>query len=530
VSSKLNTSSHNQVGNGVSLREQLLKSINEESGLPSLGGAIGRIVQLSSSEDESISRLSHFILSDVSLTQKILLLSNSIAYRSSTSKVVTNITRAIFLLGFETVKTCALAILLVDKILTGKHADFVRLELVHALTASMLCQELAKQSHLQDAEEVAIAALFKNMGRLLLAVFKPDQYQEIMQLARKENQTPEQAARKLFSLNLNEFTETILEKWNIPENIIQAIKNRPSGTLALAKNKQEWIQQAAEFGDIAAQLPVNNTPESLAIKESVLNRFGRALNLDMLKLDSLIAQATEEASALRVNINLFPDEAESLNVLMYKQQMEIEQKAKDNLLAELAFIDSDDIQITQRYPSGKPYNSVELLLSAIQDVTEVVTSGNYKLGDLILLILEYYYNSLGFRFITLCLRDTQKNQYRARTSFGKNNSESQKSFCFPIAPSVDLFYLAMEKNTDLLVSNAKTPKVIEMLPQWYRNSLLDARSFIVLPLVLNKRPIGFIYGDREFDAPEQTSHEETRLIRILKSQVLTILNAKQIRY
>lgn len=528
MSRKLNTLSHNQADNSASLKEQLLKSINEDLDLLSLGSAIGRVVQLSDSEDESIRQLSHFILSDVSLTQKILRLSNSIAYRSSTGKVVTSITKAIFLLGFETVKTCALAILLVDKILVGKHADFVRLELVHALTASTLCQGLVKQSQFHNVEEVAIAALFKNMGRLLLAAFEPDQYQEIMQLAQKGNQTPEQAAKKLFDLNLNEFTETILEKWNIPASIIQTIKNKPSGTLAPAKNKQEWIQHAAEFGDTVAQISAASTPEAIVLKERVLDRFGKALNLDMGKLDSLIEQATEETTALRVNINLFPDEAGDSSASTYKQQMETERKAKDTLLAELALTDNtiDDIQVTQRYPSGKPYNSVELLLSAIQDVTEIVTSGNYKLGDLILLILEYYYNSLGFRFITLCLRDTQKNQYRARTSFGKNSSELQKSFHFPITPSVDLFYLAMEKDTDLLISNAKTPKVIEMLPQWHRDSLSNTRSFIVLPLVLNKKPFGFIYGDREFDAPEQTSHEETRLIKILKSQVLTILNAK----
>jgi hypothetical protein len=167
-----------------------------------------------------------------------------------------------------------------------------------------------------------------------------------------------------------------------------------------------------------------------------------------------------------------------------------------------------------------------LLLSAIQDVTEIITTGNYKLSDLMLLILEYYYNSLGFRFITLCLRDTQKNQYRARTSFGKNSAEFQKAFHFSITPSVDLFYLAMEKVSDLLISNAKAPKVFEMLPQWHRAVLPDARSFIVLPLVLNKRPIGFIYGDREFDASEETTHEEIRLIKILKSQVLAIPNTK----
>jgi HD-like signal output (HDOD) protein len=511
-----------------SLKEQLLKAIDDDLDLPSLGGAITQIVQLSTSEDESIRQLSHFILSDVSLTQKILRLSNSIAFRSSSNQVVTSITKAIFLLGFETVKTCALAILLVDKVLAGKHAEFVRAELIEALTASMLCQELAKHSQFDHVEEVAIAALFKNMGRLLLAAYEPEKYQKVMALAKEENCTPELAARKLYSCSLSDFTETILEKWNMPASIIHATKNRPSGTLSPAKNKQEWIQQAAEFGEATAQFAINaNSGEHLSSKNNTLARFGKAFNLDMPKLDLLIQQATTETTALKANINLFPDPVEDKES-SYKQLVESEQKAKDNILAEFALTDTriDEIQITQRHASGKPYNSAALLLSAIQDVTEIITTGNYKLSDLMLLILEYYYNSLGFRFITLCLRDTQKNQYRARTSFGKNSAEFQKAFHFPITPSVDLFYLAMEKDSDLLISNAKAPKVFEMLPQWYRAVLPDARSFIVLPLVLNKKPIGFIYGDREFDASEETAHEEIRLIKILKSQVLAILNTK----
>ncbi|GKS68344.1 HDOD domain-containing protein [Nitrosomonas sp. PY1] len=511
-----------------SLKEQLLKAIDDDLDLPSLGGAITQIVKLSMSEDESIRQLSHFILSDVSLTQKILRLSNSVAFRSSSNQVVTSITKAVFLLGFETVKACALTILLVDKVLSGKHAEFVRSELIEALAASMLCQQLAKHNQFNHIDEVAITALFKNIGRLLLAAYEPEKYQEIMVLAKEKDYTPELAARKLYSFNLSDFTETILEKWNIPTCIIQATRNRPSGTLSPAKNKQEWIQQAAEFGEATAQFAINaSAGDHLSSKNDILVRFGKAFNLDMTKLDLLIQQAAIETTALRININLFPDPVEGKES-SYKQLIESEQKAKNNILAEFTLTGTriDEIQITKRYASGKPYNSTALLLSAIQDVVETIATGNYKLNDLMLLILEYYYNSLGFRFITLCLRDTQKNQYRARTSFGKNSAEFQKAFHFPAAPSVDLFYLAMEKDSDLLISDAKAPKVLEMLPQWHRTILPDARSFIVLPLVLNKKPIGFIYGDREFDASEGITHEEIRLIKVLKSQVLAILNAK----
>lgn len=62
------TESDNQ--ESVSFKEELLAVVQSDPELPTLGASVARIVQLSSSDDESIRKLSHFVLSDVSLTQK----------------------------------------------------------------------------------------------------------------------------------------------------------------------------------------------------------------------------------------------------------------------------------------------------------------------------------------------------------------------------------------------------------------------------------------------------------------------------
>ena len=104
--------------------------------------------------------------------------------------------------------------------------------------------------------------------------------------------------------------------------------------------------------------------------------------------------------------------------------------------------------------------------------------------------------------------------------------EYQKAFNFPTAPSNDLFHLALKKNVDLLISDAYIPKIRTLIPQWHLNLLPDARSFIVLPLVANEKPIGLFYADRALDAPEGITAEETRLIRTLKGQALTAFNSR----
>jgi hypothetical protein len=62
-----------------------------------------------------------------------------------------------------------------------------------------------------------------------------------------------------------------------------------------------------------------------------------------------------------------------------------------------------------------------------------------------------------------------------------------------------------------------------LLPSWHKELLPDARSFIVLPLIVNKVQLGLFYADRTATAPEGVPADETALIRALKGQVLAAL-------
>ena len=508
------------------IKESLLEAFSSDPDLPALGSSISRIVQLSSSDDESIQQLAFFVLSDVSLTQKILRLSNSVAYRNTPNKANTSITKAIFLLGFNSVQTCALAMLLVDG-MPEKNAEQVRNELMQALAASMISRELVKISIYKDAEEIAIAALFKNLGRLLLAAYRHDLYQNFIALIEQGTYTSMQASMQVLGFNLDSLTETILEKWNIPLSIIQSIKNRPAGHLSASKNKQEWQQQAAEFSAKAAPLILSSDNTIDELKNKLLERFGKALNLDRVRLDQLISDAATETRTLLINTNLL-DSDRNKKIATDTTHAEFNISVEESLIEDLIVSDEEnsDVQIIERYPSGKPYNARSLLLTGIQDVTEVLGSGNYKLESLIMLILEIYYNSLGFNFIALCLRDSKMNCFRARSVLGSNSLKYQKEINFSAAESNDLFHLALEKNVDLLISDAHIPKIGKITPQWHKELFPKVQSFMILPLVTNNKTIGFLYANRESKAPEGITTEETKLIKLLKGQLLTAFTIK----
>lgn len=518
----------------LSARDRLLAKISGETDLPALGSSVSRVVQIASSDDEAVRALAHFILSDVAMTQKILRVANTVFYRNASSAPVTTVSKAIFLLGFDTVKTSALAMLLVDG-MSHRHAKSVHNELAHALCASIVGREIARRSQFKDAEEAAIAALFTNIGRILVASHEHELYMKIADLVESGSHTPSQASIAVLGCSFDLLADAVLHEWKMPESIVQALNPPPSGVLRPAKGRQEWLQQVAAFSAAAARLiPGMNNPGQEAASKAVLTRFGAALNLDQGKLSELFASVSQETRVLATNVSLIlpSDEMpvpatdhDTASSTRGQPAVKREPGLPSELLLDPA-AQHNPTQVVARHASGKPVNARDLLLAGMQDATLMLASGRCKVNDLMLLVLETLYASLGFRFATVCLRDMQNNRFRARISMGESNVERQAGFSFGIAPAHDLFHLALESDADLMISDATVPKIRDLLPAWHRNLLPDARSFIVLPLVVQKKPVGMFYADRAQPAPEGVPADETALIKTLKGQVLTALQPR----
>jgi HD-like signal output (HDOD) protein len=496
------------------VRAALMEKVCGNEAMFALGTSVARVVQMASSDDQGTHDLAYYVLSDVALTQRILRLSNTVQYRTASGTNVTTISRAISLLGFDNVKTTALAMLLVDTLSNTEHARSVRAELETALCASLVGRALARSSPFQGVEEASIGALFKNLGPLLVASHEHARYREINQLVASGNYTPGQASQMILGCSYDALAEAVLAEWKIPDVITRCLSALPNGVQKPAANRSEWMRQAASLSmEVAVLLHRPAVPRHSDL-DALLQRYGSALGLDDARLSDLFGTVQNDMAALLESMNLEPTRRA-------EPEAEPEQGLPNVLL--LATMASGDAQPAGAYPSGKPFNASELLLAGVQDVTQMRASGQGKVNEVILAVLETLYRSMGFRFATVCLRDARTGQYRARLSFGANDASLQAGFTFPAAPARDLFHLAMQNDADLMIADASSSKIRDLLPAWHRALLPDAASFIVLPLVVNKVQLGMFYADRLMPAPEGVGQDETALIKALKGQVLVAL-------
>lgn len=503
------------------VRGLLLEKISRDADLPALGMTVSRVVQLTSSDDEAARNLTYFILSDVALTQKILRLSNTVFYRSSFSTPVTTISRAIYLLGFDTIKTSALAMILVDRLTDRKHAKNIHAQLLQALCASVVGREMAKHSHYHGGEEAAIAALFKNLGELLIASHDHALYSEILALTGNRGLTLQQAAMHKLGCSLDLLAESVLKEWQIPDSIIRSLAPLAAGTLKAPRNRQEWMQLVAAFSMEVSLLIPRMADLGDSAGKALLGRFGSALQLDQQQLEHLFDTVTREIRLLAESMSLPP-------MAEIAAPSPSAASALHDLPAEflLSAADTQQQPMDARHASGKPMKARELLLTGVQDVTQMMACGNYKVNELILLVLETLYSSMGFRFATICIKTPKSNQFSARLAIGEDYAARQAGFAFPIASSKNLFHLAMENDADLMIADASAAKIRYLLPDWHKRLLPDACSFIVLPLVVQKVPLGLFYADRKRTAPEGVPPDEAALIKTLKGQVLAALQSR----
>jgi HD-like signal output (HDOD) protein len=499
------------------VRAALMNKVCGDEDMFALGTSVARVVQMASSDDQGTHDLAYYVLSDVALTQRILRLSNTVRYRTASGTNVTTISRAISLLGFDNVKTTALAMLLVDTLSNSDHANSVRVELETALCASLVGRALARYSPFQGVEEASIGALFKNLGPLLVASHEHARYREINQLIAGGKHTPGQASQLILGCSYDALAEAVLGEWKIPDVIVRCLSTLPNGVLKPAASRGEWMRLAASLAfDVALLLGRAATPSNTPEARALLLRYGGALGLDEARLDDLFSTVQADMSALLESMNLDPAQRPEPAAGLEKCT------GLPNVLL-LATMDRGADQPPGNYPSGKPYNASELLLAGVQDVTQMRASGQGKVNEVVLAVLETLYSSMGFRFATVCLRDARTGQYRARLSFGADDARLQAGFTFPATSSRDLFHLAMENDADLMIADATSAKIRDLLPAWHRALLADAASFIVLPLVVGKVQLGLFYADRTKPAPEGVAPDETALIKALKGQVLVAL-------
>ncbi len=515
----------------------LLRHMRHKSDFPALSDAVGAINRLATSEKENLSALSNAILKDFALTNKILRVVNSPNYRAATGGGhISTVSRAIVVLGFYTIRGIAVSLLLFEHLQNKAHAASLKEEFVRANLCALLARDMAGHCMPRDAEEAFICALFHNLGRLLTQFYFPDEALAIQHLIAAESCTEETASARVLGIGFQDLGIGIARHWGFPESLIHSIRRLPAGKLAHPNTHEDRLRTmaglASEAGDYIEHCPPERRPRELA---KLVARYNEPLGITERQFQATLGRVRKDiqefSSIVHVDLKQTKVGRQLLSIVDGDASAQRPSRGAAPA-AEATMLETEADGVAGAFdvapPSARTMQAADIqavLAAGIQDISNSLVDG-FRLDDVLRIVLETMYRSMGFGRVLLCLRDGRTHTMNARLGFGGDADEVMKLFRFRMGAPGDVFNLALAKGADLLISDANEPKIAASIPEWYRRAV-GAPTFMLFPLLMKGVPVALIYVDKARAGGIAPSEKELSLLRTLRNQaVLAIMQSR----
>ena len=494
--------------------QQLLADLSQVRDFPALSQVISKVNHIANSDNSRTDELTESILKDVSLTNKLLRVVNSVHYKQLGTGPVNTVSRAIVILGYDTVRDSALSLMLFDHLSNHAQAAELKGEAVESFYCGVLGRAMAARAGLRDGEEALICALFRNLGRMMCRLHFYEKSKEVQALVEQEDLTEAVASRRVFGISYDDFGLALGRLWHLPNTLLQGMAPITGKTISTDTPK---LQVVANLAHDVYRTARDSSPDDVhSALTDLLKRYGESTRLQTEDIEELVYRAGEimesEAASLQVDVFASPLLA---RLLKRDAEEEDEEAAEEEQ-------DAGILQEDTQQDEGT-YDPTTILITGMQDLTNLLIE-NAKPADVLHVAAELLYRSRCFDNVLICTIAASGKELVGRIGLGPNAERNKNIFRIPLAFAPDVFHVAVSRNADLLIADTQADSIRGRIPTWY-SSRIGAHSFLLLPITLNKRTVAVLYGDKH-DASLQLSQQTLGLIKALRNQITLALRQK----
>ena len=185
-----------------------------------------RAVKILQDEDFDVSEVSLCLQSDPALSESILRLVNSSYY--GLTKQVASLDQAIALLGVRTLRLTVLSFGILDSMSRGTPRELYRAFWKRAITIASASSILAESSSEVPRESAFTGGLLSDLGVLLMAQSAKSEYPDLHN-SHEHGTDLEHAEYERFGFTHADFGARLLQRWNLPDELVQAVANHHDG-------------------------------------------------------------------------------------------------------------------------------------------------------------------------------------------------------------------------------------------------------------------------------------------------------------
>lgn len=510
----------------------LLRRMRSKSDFPAISGIINEINTIVSSESEGSSKLAQVILQDFSLTNKLLKLVNTVSYAQFGGKINT-ISKAVSILGFESVRNIAMTLILLDFLQNKSQAQELKDDVISSFFSGIVAVQLSAGKSAQDVEETMICAMFLNLGRMIAKFYFFEESEEIVRLMEDKGLDEEKAALKVLGVSYNDLGVGIAKTWNFPERLIAGMQKLKGDKIRMPGSDTGRMSVTVNMAnDLCAIATVNDPSGKGDTLNKIRARYGAVMTVSEEELSSALESGLQDLSRRSVVLGIETTKSPLLKKLRVWLDHVVEsahpgktEPAAIDPLSGVTTIDGVVYAKTLVNAEIEVKPDPDAILSdGIQDVTNTLV-GEYKVNDVLQMVLETIYRALGFRNVLIFSRDNKQGMMVARFGFGKDSAEMLPHFRFPLAFEADVFHLALEKGLDIVIEDVGAENIANKIPAWYGKAV-DSRYFLLLPVVVNKIAVGMIYADMLEARILQITPKQLAMLRTLRNQAVLAIKQK----
>ncbi len=206
--------------------ELLGEFISQLEYLPTQADLYDEILREINSENPSIEKIGKSIARDMGMTIKILQLVNSSFF--GPAKNVANINEAVGILGLDILRKLLLTCQIFSRCNTD-YAGGLRLDEINNYGSAIgaLAENIALEEgiELSQTKICPTIGLLSNIGKLVLSLYAPEKYQEILKLE-KDSELSMKKELELFGTTYAEAGGYLLGLWGLPDKIVTAATNQ----------------------------------------------------------------------------------------------------------------------------------------------------------------------------------------------------------------------------------------------------------------------------------------------------------------
>jgi putative nucleotidyltransferase with HDIG domain len=247
-----------------------------------------RVINLTAHSQTSGEDLETEILRDQALVTRVLRLANSAAY--GLRGTIATVSHAIFILGFDTVRSLVLAACAETLYRRGGNGFSDTVLWDHVRGAACLSRFLADHCGYAAGERAFIAGLVHDVGKVVMDRNLREPYDKVVALVESgEADSFVEAERDVLGFDHTEVGCLVARKWSLPEAIAEAVRHHHDPEQAVVDPKLCAIVSLANSVCVKLQLGLEHQPDLDLASLSAASQLGVSEEL----LDLLMERGQE---------------------------------------------------------------------------------------------------------------------------------------------------------------------------------------------------------------------------------------------